>query len=325
MNRRLCFAMIAAWATIAVTVQTRAAIIFSDNFSTSTLNSAAPAAPTASSTNYQVLSSKDATGSSIGTGSLNLTMANTSSGFAEIQALFAASPIALSQTGHYLEAKASFTVTGLNQMGNSTLNIALLNSAGAGPVPGTQLNNGQLDDAGVFTTGNAAGWQGYVGRIGRGGGAASQFFTRPAQVGETSAEAQDALFNNAGGGAFDNPTGTVVQGGGAGGTLAGGTAYSLSLRATYDAGTNLVTLQYALSDANGTIDSLSGVTTAATTLATAFDAFSIGFRGTDSIGPFSLNVSSLVIDTNVAVVPEPASLCLLISVVGIAAAHRRLR
>jgi hypothetical protein len=287
-----------------------AAIIFSDNFSTSTLNNAAPAAPTSSSTNYQVLSTKDATGSLIGAGSLNLTMVNTSSGFAELQALFATSPVSLTQTGHYIEARVGFTSTGLNLLGNSTLNAALLNSGGAGPVPGTQLNNSQLDDAGVFATGNAAGWQGYVGRIGRVGGTSSQLYTRPAQVGETSAEAQDALFNNAGGGAYDNPTATVIQTGGAGATFTNGTPYTLTLRATYDAGTSLVTLDYNLSDANGTIDSLTGVTTVATTLATGFDAFSIGYRGTDSQGPFSLNLSSLVIESNV--VPEPSSLALML-------------
>jgi hypothetical protein len=320
MIRQLLCTLIAGAILVSGPVGSEAAIIFSDNFATSTLNSAAPAAPTASSTNYQVLSTKDATASSIGAGSLNLAMVNTSSGFNELQALFAASPVALTQTGHSVTARVGFTSTGLNSLGNGTLNVGLFNSGGAGPVPGTQLNNSQLDDAGVFTTGNAAGWQGYVGRIGRVGGAGSQLYTRPAQVGETSAEAQDALFNNAGGGAFDNPTAMVIQSGGAGGTLTNGTAYTLSLTATYDAGTSLVTLDYLLTDANGTIDALTGTTTLATTLATAFDAFSIGYRGTDSIGPFSLNLTSLEIDTNV--IPEPATFGLL-TMVGLALSVRR--
>jgi hypothetical protein len=306
------------------TGETRAAIIFSDDFSTSTLNAAAPAAPTATSTNYQVLSSKDARGSSIAAGSLNLAMGNTSSGFAEMQSLFAGAPVALTQTADYIEARVGFTSTGINLDGNSTLNIALLNSGGAGPVPGEQLNNGQLDDnPGTFATGNAAGWQGFVGRVGIVGGASSQIFTRPAQVGETSNEAQDALFTNAGGGAFDNPSGDTIQSGGAGATLTNGTAYTLSLRATYDAGASLVTVDYNLSDLNGTIDSLSGTTTVATTVATAFDAFAIGYRGTGSVGPFSLNINSLDIDTNVAVVPEPATLCLLIPAAAMCAVRRR--
>jgi hypothetical protein len=191
-------------------------------------------------------------------------------------------------------------------------------------VPGAQLNNGQLDDAGVFTTGNAAGWQGYVGRVGRVAGTSSQLYTRPAQVGETSAEAQDALFNNAGGGAFDNPTATVIQSGGAGATLATGTPYTLSLRATYDVGTSLMTLNYTIADANGTIDSLSGTTTLATTIATSFDAFSIGYRGTDSIGPFSLNLSSVEVDTNVAIVPEPTTLCVLAATAVVLTCRRRI-
>ena len=295
-----------AWATKA-----EAALILSDTFGTSTLNSAAPAAPTAISTNYEVLSTKDATASSIAAGSLKLTMANTSSGFAEVEALIAASPIVLAQTGDYVEVTVDFVPTGVNVLGNSTLNIGLFNSGGAPPVPGTSLNNGQLDDAGIFTTGNAAGWFGYVSRIGRVLGAASQIFTRPAQVGETTAEAQDGLFNNAGGGAFDNPTGTVLQSGGAGATLVNGTSYTLQLRVTYDAGTTFATTSYSLSNVGGPLDSLSGVSGATTTLATAFDAIALGFRGTDSVGPYSLDISSVKVETNVEIVPEPITCTLL--------------
>lgn len=322
MKRQLCIALIAGMLLVGAE-RSQAAILFSDNFSTSTLNSATPAAPTATSTNYQVLSSKDARGSSIGAGSLDLAMGNTSSGFAEVQALFASAPVALTQSGDYIEAKVEFTSAGINLAGNSTLNVALLNSGGTPPVPGTELNNGQLDDAGVFTSGGAAGWQGYVGRIGVVGGASSQLFTRPAQGDKGTAEVQDVLFNNAGGGAFDNPSGTTIQGGGAGATLTNGTPYTLLLRATYDADTALVSLDYTLADANGTIDALTGTTDLATTTATAFDAFAIGFRGTDSMGPYSLNMSSLEISTNVAAIPEPGTLCLLIPLAAMVVGGRR--
>ena len=72
-------------------------------------------------------------GLAIGAGSLNLKMVNTSSGFAEVEALFKSSPVALTQTGDYVEATMVFAPTGLNLLGNSTLNMGLYNSGGAGP------------------------------------------------------------------------------------------------------------------------------------------------------------------------------------------------
>jgi hypothetical protein len=286
------------------------ATIFSDDFSTSTLNSATPAAPTATSTNYEVLSTKNATASSIASGSLQLNMGNTSSGFAELEALFKSSPVALTQTGDYVQLTVHFVPTSVNLNGStSTLNIGLYNSHGAGPVPGATMNNAQLDDdPGSNPTGNAAGWEGYVGRIGATTAASSQTYTRPIQVGETSNEAQDGLFNNAGGGAYDNPSGVSVQTGGTGADLVNGTAYTLWLKATYDAGTGFVTTAYELSDANGVLDSLSGPTDGTTTVATSFDALALGVRGTGSTGPYILDIRSIDVDSNVSMVPEPAAL-----------------
>lgn len=302
------------------------ATIFSDDFSTSTLNSAAPAAPTATSTNYEVLSTKNATGSSLASGSLQLNMGNTSSGFAELEALFASSPVALTQTGDYVEVIVQFVPTSINlATSTSTLNIGMYNSNGAGPVPGGNMNNSQLDDnPGSNPTGNAAGWEGYVGRIGATTAASSQIYTRPSQVGETSNEAQDGLFNNAGGGAYDNPSGASVQTGGLGADLVNATAYTLSLKATYDAGTNFVTMAYQISDTNGTIDSVSGPTDLTTTIATSFDALAIGIRGTGSTGPYILDIRSIVVDSNVPVVPEPATVSLLVlGLVGLAVGRRK--
>ena len=268
------------------------------------------AAPTATSTNYEVLSTKNATTSSIASGSLQLNMGTTSSGFAELEALFKSSPVALTQTGDFVQATVEFTSTAVNLSGStSTLNIGLYNSHGAGPVPGATMNNARswTTIRGAIQQAMPPGWEGYVGRIGATTAASSQIYTRPAQVGETSNEAQDGLFNNAGGGAYDNPSGVSVKTGGAGADLVDGTAYSLWLRATYDAGTGFVTMAYELSDANGIIDSVSGPTDASNTVATAFDALALGIRGTGT-GPYSLNIRSLKVDSNVSMVPEPASL-----------------
>jgi hypothetical protein len=290
----------AAAATLAMAPVSQAATVFSDTFATSTLNSAAPAEPTATSTNYQVLSTKNATGSSIAPGSLQLNMGTTTSGFAEVQALFAGAPVNLPSAGDFIKLTATFTAAGLN----NTLNVGLYNSGGSAPIPGTSLNNAQLDDdPGTLNTGGAAGWLGYAARIPV-EGSASVIFTRPAQVGETSNEAQDVLFSNAGGGAFDNPAGTTVASGGTGETLAADTLYTLVYTITNNGGGGLdmsVDLNNGLATVGGTH---------AAPLTTGFDAFALGYRGSTNVAPgHSLNVSSLVIESNV--VPEPASLGLL--------------
>ena len=176
-------------------------------------------------------------------------------------------------------------------------------------MPGTSLNNGQLDDAGVFTTGNAAGWLGYVGRIGRPGGAAGHIFTRPAQVGGTEPRRKTDNSNNAGGGAFDNPTGTVIQGGGGGALFTNGNIYTMKLRVTYDAGTGLATVNYVLSDGGGTIDSL-GADNGRHDAGHQLRRARLRLPRHGHAGPFSLNLSSLKVETNVLPIPEPTSLVL---------------
>ena len=89
----------------------RADTVFSDTFSSSTMNSASPAAPTATTTDYAVLSGKNATGSSIGASDLKLTMLSTTSGFVEAQARFATTPLTLAATGDYIQLRATFTAT----------------------------------------------------------------------------------------------------------------------------------------------------------------------------------------------------------------------
>ena len=292
-----CAGLLAAAAASATTPASHAATVFSDTFDTSTLNSASPATPDATSTNYQVLSTKNATGSSIAPGSLQLHMTPTTSGFAEIQALFAAAPVSLASSGDFIKLTTTFTASGLS----NTLNVGLYNSGGSAPISGTNLNNGQLDDdPGTFSTGGAEDWLGYAGRIPV-EGSASVIFTRPAQT-ETSNEAQEVLFNNAGGGAFDSPVGSNVATGGTGETLAGATNYTLVYTITNNAGA----LDFSL-DLNNGAATVSG--THASPLTTGFDALALGYRSGTNVAPGqTLNVSSILIESNV---PEPAPLGLL--------------
>ena len=313
-------------ALVASAGRSTAAVIFADSFGTSTMNAAAPAAPTASSTNYQVLSSGNATSSSIAPASLQLNTANTSSRFSELQALFAAAPVALSQTGDFVELRVRFTAQALNSAASGTLNFGIYDSNGSAPVPGTQLNNSQMSNASsTHTSGFAADWTGYVGRIGLPGGVSSQLYTRPVQTSPATNEVQDALFNGAGSGAY-KVLGTTIQTGGGGAALANQTDYLLVYRAQYDAGAATMDVSYVLSDANGTIDSLTGTASGAGVITTSFDALAIGYRATGSIGPFSLNIRSIEVEAQVGVIPEPTgTMLLVVALASGAVAHHRTR
>jgi hypothetical protein len=300
----LALAAAGAW-----TAPARAAVAFSDDFSTSTINSATPPTPTASSTDYAILSSKDATGSSIGAGHLNVTIPATSSGLAEAQARFAATPVALTAAGDYIQLKGVFTSTGMNLGGNATINFGLYNSGGVAPVTGGQMNNKQLGTTDTtFASGYAAGWLGYAGRIGS-GGADSELFTRPAQS-DTTDESQDLIIHDGVTGGFDSPNGATLDGTSTGVVLTDGGQYTYTLRLTRNADDTLTLDQNLYSgnstDAANNLFTQTAVTDATTTIANAFDGLALGYRGISSSEAVSMDVNALSVETNVAV-PEPAS------------------
>jgi hypothetical protein len=321
---KLSFAV--AGATMGISLAGQAAhgaAVLTDTFATSTLNAASPGAPTSSSTNYAVLSSKNATTSSIAASDLKIGMGSTSSGFVETQALFRSTPLALAADGDFVQLQFTFTNTArILTTGNSTLNVGLFDSNGTSPVTGGQMNNGQMvDTQSTFSAGNTQLWTGYVGRIASTSqtSSSSVTFTRPAQNGAApSNENQDLLFNNAGAGAFDDPSGTTL---GASGSLitplTESTQYTVTLRLTRGA-TGLVTADYNLYSGVGTggtnLYSSSRAASAAQTTAGGleFDALSIGWRYAGTTGdPASImDISALEVTTNLPI-PEPTSLAVL--------------
>jgi len=256
-----------------------AATVFSEGFSGSTVSAGSPAAPTATSTDYAVLSSKNATGSSIGS-TLDLTIPGTSAGFAEMQALFTSTPVNLG-AGGYINLQMVFRPTFLldNNDGTrtQTINVGLYNSGGSYPVSGGQMANGGMGGGAAFVNGYAQNWAGYVGRVGNlGGGNSSQIFTRDMQT-DTTDENQDVLFNNSGTGAFDNPTGVNLAGSGAQINLLDGRDYTITLNIAYD-GVDVIVAQD-IFEGVGTgglnVYSLSGSQTAGYT---TFDALAFGYH-----------------------------------------------
>jgi len=304
------FALLVSVGALSLPALVQANTVFSEGFAGSTVASATPAAPTASSTDYAVMSSKNATGSSIGS-TLDLTIGATSAGFAEMQALFTASPVTLG-AGDSLRLQMTFQSTGLlddslngTNSRTQTINVGLMNSGGSYPVSGGQMANGGMGGGATFVTGNAQNWEGFVGRVGNlSGGNSSQIFTRDAQT-DTTDENQDVLFNNSGTGAFDNPTGTTLQGGGAQIVLSDGIDYTLRLNVFYDGAD--VTVSQDIFEGIGTggisVYSLSGTQTGGYT---TFDSLAIGYRGSNS-STIHMDVSAL----EISVIPEPSALALL--------------
>jgi len=289
-----------------------ATTVFSDTFgSGSTVNQAANT-PTANSTTYEVASTK-ATTSSISAGDLKVGLAATSSGFVEVEALFTASPVTLSNPGDYVDFTLTFTDTTnilLTTKSNSSLTMGLFNAGGIAPLGGVLANSGLNATAGSpYATGGSQLWQGYTGRIIQSGTA--QLLARPQQSGAgTTSANQDVLFNNVGGGAYNNPVGgTIKQLGSSVVALTNGGLYTAYLRLTYD-GTNIQVTNALFSggDTSGTqLFGLGGSTNSLFT--TAFDGAAFGWRYSGSSGDPAtvMDVNDITITSNV---PEPSTVML---------------
>jgi len=104
--------------------------------------------PTATSTNYDIASSKDGSGSSLTSGDLAIVCPSTSSGISEAQAIF--TPVSLVNTGDAVELTVTFTdKAGLLSSASSSgsVDIALDYAAGSGPY--NTMNNGNSGHSGL--------------------------------------------------------------------------------------------------------------------------------------------------------------------------------
>lgn len=189
-------------------------VIFTDTFSSSTLNgtSTPGGTPTASSTSYDIATTKNGTTCTIGPDRLLMKLSSgTTAGYIELQALFTSAPVQLVNIGDRINLTFTFTNSAgtLLAGGNgSVINVGLFNSGGATPVAGG-LNNAGLGTATTFVTGNCQNWQGYVSQIAS-NGFTSRITTRPFQSAANNAN-QDLLFSGAGTGLFNSPGGTTIS------------------------------------------------------------------------------------------------------------------
>lgn len=270
---------------------------FSDNFNSSTTNqiSTPGGTPAASSTSYDVASTKG-TSVTLVPHDLHLALtAATSSGFLEVQALFATNAISLNSSNDYIDIAVVFTNSAGTIFNNvntgSALWLGLFNSGSSfgvvtnWPVPFAALAGSGLTTAAnsVFATGNAAFWQGYVGQISS--NATSHIVNRPLQNGSlTTSAAQELVGNGAGSGAYANPGATFSANGPTTSiNLVSNQVYTMDLRITLSwvLPVQELTVSNAIYQGAGTGGTLlfSQITTninGATFIADAFDGFSIG-------------------------------------------------
>ncbi len=291
-----------------IPVAASAATVFSDDFSTSTLNSATPAAPTSSSTAYQLFSSKPwSPAPSIAANDLKYGIGATTSGHIEAQALFTTSPISLGSVGDYIELQVTFLNTSGLFTQNGQLGFGLYNSGGVGPLAGGM--NGTAVSGTLGVTGGAQGWQGYASRIANSSGT-HRLATRPGQS-ITTGNNQDVLVEGSASQAY---AGAVSLASGASTlSVAAGTLLTENFRLTLT-GVNTVQIESSLFQGGDTSGSLlfsqtaSGVTGA--NFYNGFDALAVGWRATANTTATTIDIASITVNAQIAVVPEPGPLAL---------------
>jgi len=291
------------------------AVVFSDSFSGSSLNSLSPSAPTATSASYQLVSSKTWNPTpTIAAGHLKFGIGPTGSGLIEAQALFATAPVTLATVGDTLSLVVTFTNTvGLFAQTNY-LGIGLYNSGQNGPVPGG-LNGTATSGNTGNATGNAQTWVGYVGQLNF-TNASSQILTRTAQSG--AANNNQELLTSGSSASYSNPSATTVgtASSAASVVLPTNGLYTAVLTITLTAGNTLAITNalYAGTDTSvAPLSQFGGVASGSSYLTNCFDALAIGWRAAIATAPTMIDINNISVSTGVSasaavLPPAPANL-----------------
>lgn len=324
MKKHVAFAVATTCGLLSLSSVQAQTPVFNDTFSNgSTLNgtSTPGGTPTDSSTSYDIASSKaDTTYPTISSGALSMGLNSaTTSGFWEAQAVFSSSPVTLATVGDYINMSYTFTDTG-SLLGsasggggtNSAIYTGLYDDAGTTPVAGSLNNSGLNTTSGSsYATGNAALWSGYVGRI-AGDPGTTEIYSRPAQNGSgTTSANQDLIGNNFGGGAFNNPGGSLGTGNPttspSTAILTAGSQYTMNYEIQLTAANKLTITENLFSGAiwvGGVTNSFSSVTD------TTFDGLAIGARNSGTSADPEMTINDIDITDEIQSVPEPGTLAL---------------
>jgi hypothetical protein len=143
----ICLLAVASESVMAQTLSP----VFTDNFlngSTTGTTSIPGGTPTASFTSYNIASTKNATASAISSGTLRMTFAATTSGFAETQAVFSSTPVTLASLGDAINLRYTFVNTSNGLSGTGATNgscylwTGLYNTGTPATTPQARLRKG---------------------------------------------------------------------------------------------------------------------------------------------------------------------------------------
>jgi hypothetical protein len=281
----------------------RGGTVFLDDFSSSTLNSATPAPPAAGSTAYHLFSSKAWNPApSIAANDLQFGIGPTTSGHIEAQALFATSPVALTNTGDWIELTITFVNTAGLFTQSGHLGLGLYNSGGVPPLAGGMQGTATTS---TTATGGAQGWQGYVARLAYEGGT-HRLATRPVQT-ITTANNQDLVTE--GSSSMSYVGGVSLAGAASTLSLAAGTQLTAVLRLTLS-GPGALQLESRLhlgADTNGVLlVSQSGPASGGNFLTNSFDALCVGWRAMANTSATLIDIQSIRVTSTALSTPGGA-------------------
>lgn len=312
MKRTTLLALAANLAALTLHAQTT---IFNDTFNNgSTTNGVSVPGGTAnaSSTSYDLASTKDGRTCTIGPGKFAMKLASgTTAGYIEAQAIFASTPVQLVNVGDSITLTVSFTNTAGTLLigGNGSVICAGLYYSGSPSVlplgVSPWLVNAGLGSGTTFPTGFCQNWQGYVTQLSS-NTLASKVYTRTNQTSANNAN-QDLLFSGSGTGLYNAPGGTQLGANFTGGpTLVSGAKYTMSFTVLL-AAAGQVAVTNSLFDVNGTLLCTYGGTSSGGASfinnGNYFDGLAIGVanKGT-SFNP-SMDISKITITKNVYAAP----------------------
>ena len=294
----------------------RATVFFQDTFSSgSTLTNATPAAPTPTSTGYQITSSKAFRSSTLLTANdLNFGIASSSSGGAELEALFTTTPVALGTVGDYIRLSVTFTNTGLLTT-NCLLGFGLYNGSQVPPIAGGM--NGTAVNSGLdHPTGGVQNWQGYWGQTSF-TNTSSRIVLRLPQTAGTDNRNQNLTSTGSGTLSYGTPAGATIGTAvtaGASVVLTNGNVYTavLIIQLTDVSTLAITNTIYDGANTNGTVLSQYGASASgASYTGDVFDGLAIGWRtgANDTVGT-AMDISSILVDGSVTVVSAPPTITL---------------
>jgi autotransporter-associated beta strand protein len=312
MKKILCLRITVAFVLAIAPLVSMADTFFADTFSTSTLTNATPSAPTATSTSYELISTKAWNPPpSIAPGHLIFGLTNSTAGTIEVQGLFASPAVALVSAGDYIQLSVTFTDTQGLLIQTSPLGFGMYNAGGVAPIGGG-LNATATTPNTDAAIGGAQNWKGYVAIINF-TGQSSGFYIRTNQL-ATANNDQDLVTIGSSSKSYYYPKGVVV---GAVSTtpsvtLTVGGQYTEILTYTLTP-TNTIQLDsrlYTGPDNTGTLLSTMTATTGAPPLSTVFDGLAFGWYANQNpaVTNTLVDVNSITVSGAVTVLTGPPTI-----------------